>query len=340
MQPELLLGIVIIASLTFYVLLAGADYGGGIWDLLSSGERAQQQRDVIARAITPVWEVNHVWLILVIVLLWTGFPPAFAAITTALHIPLFALLLGIIFRGVSFTFRNSDARSARIQRMWGFVFSIASIIAPFVLGIVVGGVTHGSVIISNGTSADGFLKTWFSPFPLVVGGFAVSLFAYLAAVYLTVEASTQDLREGFRRRAIYAGVAVALLALATFLVSITQAEEVKDALLKRPWSWVEQTFTAIASVTAFWSLWQRRFLLARVAVAMQVSLILWGWALAQYPFLVRPLLTIQNSAAPPVVLKSLLLACLAGAIVLFPSIRYLFKVFKSAPGRMNEEPLH
>ena len=329
MQPELLLGVVIIASLTFYVLLGGADYGGGIWDLLSFGERAQQQRDVIARAITPVWEVNHIWLILVIVLLWTGFPPAFAAITTALHIPLLALLLGIIFRGVSFTFRNYDTRSVRIQRTWGYVFSIASTITPFLLGVIVGGITQGSIVISNGTSADGFLKSWCSPFPFVVGGFAVSLFAYLAATYLTVEAPTEVLKEDFRRRALCAGVIVALFAFATFLVSTSQVAEVRNALLEHPWSWAEQTLTALASITAFWSLCQRRFFLARLAVALQVSLILWGWALAQYPFLVRPLLTLQNSAAPRVVLSSLLLACLAGAVILLPSMRYLFKVFKA-----------
>jgi cytochrome d ubiquinol oxidase subunit II len=340
MQPELLLAIVIVGSLIFYVLLGGADYGGGIWDLFSWGEDGQRQRDLIAHAITPVWEVNHVWLILVVVLLFSGFPPAFSAITTALHIPLLALLIGIIFRGVSFTFRTYDTRSIRVQRIWGFGFSIASIITPFLLGVVVAGITQGRVVISNGASVNGFLRTWLSPFSIIVGFFAVSLFAYLAAAYLTVEANTQELREDFRIRALVAGGAVAVFALLTFIVAQSEAAQVKDALLDRPWSWLEQGVTALAAVTAFWALWQRKFLVARFAVAVQVSCILVGWALAQYPFLVRPLLTIQNSSSSSSVISNLLLACVAGAAVLLPSMRYLYKVFKADPEAIHSKPLH
>lgn len=131
---------------------------------------------------------------------------------------------------------------------------------------------------------------------LVVGGFAVSLFAYLAATCLTVEVRTKELKADIRRRALYAGVIVALFALATFPVSISQTSEVGNTLLEHPWSWAEQILTAIVSITAFWALWQRRFFLARVAVALQVSFILGGWASEQYPFLVRPLLSLQNSS--------------------------------------------
>jgi cytochrome d ubiquinol oxidase subunit II len=338
MRLEILLGVVIVGSLTLYVLLGGADYGGGIWDMLSSGKRAQEQKDTIANAITPVWEVNHIWLILVIVLLWTGFPAAFAAITTALHIPLLALLLGIIFRGMSFTFRKYDTQSVSVQRMWGYTFSLASVFTPFVLGVVVGAITNGEVVMSGGTSANGFLATWLGPFPFVVGAFAVALFAYLAAVYLAVEAQDDELREDFRRRAIFAGIAVAVFALLTFIVSFNHAPAIKDALLDRPWSWVEQSATAIASITAFLSLLRRKFMLARAAAAVQASLILWGWALAQYPFLVRPGITMTNSAAPASVQQSLLIACAVGALVLFPSMRYLLSVFKTATV-LDAEPM-
>lgn len=161
-------------------------------------------------------EVNHVWLILVIVLLFAGFPSAFAAITTALHIPILAVLVGISFRGVSFTFRNYDTRSARVQRKWGLGFSMAIVIAPFLLGVVVGSITQGRVVISNGARANGFVRTWFSPFPLIVGCFTVALFAYLAAAYLTVEATAPELRENFGNRALLAACVVVVLALLTF----------------------------------------------------------------------------------------------------------------------------
>jgi cytochrome d ubiquinol oxidase subunit II len=339
MRFEILLGVVIIGALTFYALLGGADYGGGIWDLFSVGPRGQQQRDTISRAITPVWEANHVWLILIIVLLWTGLPPAFTAVTTALHIPVLLVLFGVIFRGVCFTFRNYDTRGMKVQRMWGYVFSIASLITPFLLGVIVGAITKGDVIIEGGTSALGFVRPWFSPFPLVVGGFAVALFAYLAAAYLTVEAGTPELQDDFRKRAILAGVAVAAFALLTYLVAMKEAPEVCAALIERPWSLFEQSFTAIASLTAFWSLYRRKFYLARFAVAAQTALILWGWALAQYPFVVQPRLTLSNCAAPAVVEKSLLIACAAGALILFPSIAYMYRVFKE-PAMIHDEVTH
>jgi len=340
MQPDFLLAVVMVGSLTLYALLGGADYGGGIWDLLSSGVRAQAQRVLIAKAITPVWEVNHVWLILVIVLLFAGFPAAFAAISTALFVPIMALLIGIIFRGVSFTFRSYDTRSPGIQRSWGLGFSIASVITPFLLGVIVGGITNGRVMMANGNSVSGFVHPWFSPFPFVVGCFAVALFAYLAASYLTVEADTAELREDFRARALFSGCVVAILALLTFFAAWWEAPQIKDALLHRRWAWIEPSLTALASIFAFRALWRRNFLFARLAVAAQATGILWGWAVAQYPFLVRPLLTIQNSSAPAAVQRDLLIACTAGTVVLLPSMRYLYVVFKAAPIEVQDNQAH
>lgn len=332
MRFELLLGIIMMASLTIYVLLAGADYGGGLWDLLSFGPRAEEQRDLIADAIRPVWEANHVWLILVVVLLFAGFPPAFAAVTTALHIPLLILLLGIVFRGTSFTFRAYDAGNYQAQRYWGVVFSFASIVAPLCLGIVVGAISNGRVLVLNGISQQGFIAPWDSAFPFSVGIFALALFAYLAAAYLAVEASNKSLQEDFRTRALITGALVAVCALSTFHLSSEEATNIRVGLLSRPWSWAEQVATALAAIVAFASLWLRHYRTARLAVAVQVCCILWGWALAQYPFLVRPGLTLFNSSAPVAVLRDLACACLAGTVVLFPSLFYLLRVFKSGRG--------
>jgi cytochrome bd ubiquinol oxidase subunit II len=332
MRFDVLFGIIMMGSLTIYVLLAGADYGGGVWDLLSFGQRAEDQRDLIASAITPVWEANHVWLILVVVLLFSGFPPAFAAITTALHVPLLILLLGIVFRGTSFTFRAYNAGNYLAQRYWGLIFSFASILAPLFLGITVGAISNGRVLVLHGISQEGFIAPWLSPFPIMVGIFALALFAYLAAAYLAVETSNQSLQEDFRTRALLAGIMVAICALSTFLLSIKEASNIRVGLLSRPWSWSEQIATALAAIVAFAALWLRHYRIARLAVGLQVCCILWGWALAQYPYLVRPSLTLFNSSAPVAVLKDLAWACLAGTVVLFPSLLYLFRVFKSGRG--------
>ncbi|HEX8539603.1 MAG TPA: cytochrome d ubiquinol oxidase subunit II, partial [Cystobacter sp.] len=212
MPTELLLGGVLVAALILYALFGGADFGGGVWDLLASGPRQARQRELIARALGPVWEVNHVWLILAVVILFSAFPRAFAALSVALHVPLTLLLLGIIFRGTAFTFRTYDARGDAVQRRWGLVFSMASVLSPALLGMCVGAVVSGDIRVQGLTVVSGFFSAWLSPFALAVGALALCLFAFLAAVYLTAETREPGLQEDFRKRALGAGVAVFLAA--------------------------------------------------------------------------------------------------------------------------------
>ena len=219
MPLETIIAGVMIAALVLYALLGGADYGGGVWDLFAFGPRARAQRRLIAEAISPVWEANHVWLILVIVILFTAFPPAFAAIATALHIPITLLLIGIVLRGAAFTFRTYDVQRDDVQRRWSLVFSIASIITPILLGTILGAIASGTIRVENGSVTSGFFNSWLAPFPFAVGCFALALFAFLAAVYLTLETRERELQEGFRRRALASGVAVGLLALTVFMLA-------------------------------------------------------------------------------------------------------------------------
>src|ERR1041385_2079967 len=146
-----------VASLVIYALLAGADYGGGVWDLFAFGPRARKQRELIAEAISPVWEANHVWLILVIVILFTAFPPAFAAIATALHIPLSLMLIGIVLRGTAFTFRTYDVQRDNVQRRWSLIFSIARMLTPILLGIILGAIASGTISVSDNAFFSGFV---------------------------------------------------------------------------------------------------------------------------------------------------------------------------------------
>jgi cytochrome d ubiquinol oxidase subunit II len=317
-----------VASLILYALLGGADYGGGVWDLFAFGRRAPEQRALIAKAIGPVWEANHVWLILVIVILFTAFPPAFAAISTALHIPLTLLLIGIVLRGTTFTFRAHDVQRDNVQRRWSLVFSIASIITPLLLGITLGAIASGTIRVENGVVVSGFFKSWLAPFPFAVGFFALSLFAFLAAVYLTLETDNRELQEDFRLRALVAGVVVGLLALIVFLLAGTGAPTVRAGISRSRWALALHLFTALFAVGAFYSLWSRKYRLACVCAVAQVTLILVGWALAQFPHLVEPDITLTSAAAPRITLQLLLGALAAGAILLFPSYYYLFRIFK------------
>ena len=328
---ETMLAGVMMIALTFYALMGGADYGGGVWDLLAWGPRKKAQRALIAAAIGPIWEANHVWLILVIVILFSAFPPAFAAISTALHIPLALMLIGIVLRGSAFTFRSYDKKTDDVQRRWGSVFSIASLITPVLLGITVGTLSSGSIQFKAGVLTSGFVQSWLAPFPFAVGVFALSLFAFLAAVYLTVEAPEPDLQDDFRARALVAAVGVGLMALIVYLLSGSGAPVIRRNLSASWWTWLLQIATALAALGALITLWRRQFRLARLLAAAQVTLILWGWGNAQYPYLLVADFTIQNSAAPVVTLRLVMFALWAGVVLLFPSFYYLYHVFKSEP---------
>jgi cytochrome d ubiquinol oxidase subunit II len=318
----MILAIVMLAALILYALSGGADFGGGLWDLLATGPRASEQRRLIESAIGPIWEANHVWLILVVVLLFSAFPPAYAAASIALHVPLLLMLIGIVMRGSAFVFRHYSQDSDRAQRRWGRVFAVASLITPIFLGMILGAITEG-VRFRDGLPERGFFGDWLRPFPLCVGLFALALFAFLAAVYLTNE-SDGELREDFRRRALFAGAAVGIFALA----SAGTAQAPTFHLGGSWWSWPLQIATGLCALGAFVALWVRQFAAARLLAAAQVALILVGWGAAQRPYLLPPDFTIENSIAPAETVSAITWALAIGAITLFPSLIYLYRVFK------------
>jgi cytochrome d ubiquinol oxidase subunit II len=333
MPTELWLGGVLVAAFVLYALFGGADFGGGVWDLLASGPRKAEQRALIAQALGPVWEVNHVWLIIGVVILFSAFPPAFAALSVALHVPLTLLLLGIVFRGTAFTFRTYDMRGDRVQRRWGLVFSGASVVAPVLLGLCVGAVVSGDIQMRGRVVVSGFFAPWLSPFALAVGALALCLFAFLAAVYLTAETREHALQEDFRRRALGAGVAVFLAAFGVLVLAREGAPRVWAGLTGSSFALVLHAATAVAAVLAFGLLLARRFWPARVAAAAQVGLIVVGWAVSQYPYLVVPDLTLQGTAAPEATQRALLVALAVGGVLILPSLVLLLRVFQSSPMR-------
>jgi cytochrome d ubiquinol oxidase subunit II len=319
-----LLGAAMLAALVLYALLGGADFGGGIWDLLASGPRRDAQRDLVSHALGPVWEANHVWLILVIVVLFTGFPTAFAAVSIELFVPLVLLLFGIVLRGAAFTFRTYDRGDDRVQARWGLLFSMSSVLAPLVLGVAVGALASGRLRVAAQGSD---LYAWLRPFPLAVGLFAAALFAFLAATYLAVEAEGA-LRDDFRRRALGAGVAVFACAVLAAGLSWREAPVVFFGLTRRPWSFPLHVGTAAAAIAAFVALFRGRVLAARAAAAVQVTLIVLGWGASQYPFIVVPDVTLAGASAPRATQVALLWALAAGSLLLFPALYALFRVFK------------
>ena len=316
-----------LVAVTLYAILGGADFGGGMWDLLARGPRAKSQRDLISSAIAPIWEANHVWLIVVLVLLFNAFPPAFYALMVSLHVPLTLSLIGIVLRGAAFTFRHYDAHTDDVQRRWGRIFAIASTITPVTLGMCVGAIASGK--IPADVQQMDFFAAWLAPFPAVIGLLTLSVFAYIAAVFLTVEAENPQVRDDFRARALAAAALVFVFAWAAFALSGEGAPRVRAGLLHSRWSLAFHAVTGAFAITAIAALWARRFLIARVAAALQVVFIIWGWGLAQFPYLIEPSITIESAAAPKATLWILVTALAAGTVILVPSMYLLYRLFKA-----------
>jgi cytochrome d ubiquinol oxidase subunit II len=271
-------------------------------------------------------------LILAIVITFTCFPAVYARLGTLLHIPLSLMLVGIVLRGSAFTFRTYDSQHDAAQRRWGRIFASASVITPVLLGVSIGAVATGRLAgDGTGTFLQQYVDPWFTTFGLSVGLLALVLFAFLAAVFLTLETHDRQLCDDFRWRALATGVAVFFVSGLVLMLSRREAPLVTEGLLGSRWAIPLHLATAASAIGVLAALWYRRFRLARVGAGLQVSLIFWGWPLAQYPFLVPPDLTVERAAAPDTTLKLVLIILGVGAIVLLPSLWYLFQVFKSAP---------
>ncbi len=329
--PHAVAGVMVL-SLNAYVLLAGADFGGGVWDLLASGPRREEQRAAVADAIGPIWEANHVWLILVVVLLFTCFPRAFAHFSTALHVPITLMLVGIVLRGSAFTFRSYDSKADNVQRRWGRIFAIASMVTPVLLGLCLGAIASGNaaLIAPDGTRtfAELYLTPWLSVFTIAVGVLTLALFAHLAGVYLAWECTEPELKDDFRSRALQAAVCVFVAGSITIVAARDEAPLVYEGLTSGRVAFGMHTVTAIAGLVGVWALWRRRWLAAVIAAAAQASFLLWGWAWSQFPWLVPPSHTITELAAPRITQQLILGVLGVGTIILLPSFVYLFWIFK------------
>ncbi|WP_324716522.1 cytochrome d ubiquinol oxidase subunit II [Carboxydochorda subterranea] len=321
-------GLLVLVALGLYALFGGADFGGGIWDLFASGPSAARQRGAIARAMGPVWEVNHVWLIFALVVAFTAFPSGFSTITVALFWPLHLALAGLILRGAAFALRPApEAQVGGRRGAWSWVFGVASLLTPLLMGMTVGLLTPGE----GGTPlvADRPLGSagWWSPLSLGVGLLAAATSAYVAAVFMTLETGG-ELQALFRRRALASAGVVAGLT----LMSLGSLAEAAPALADRLFAPPALPVTAgglVAAVLAATSLWRRDYPAARVLAALQVAGMVGSFALARGPYVVYPTLSLQEAAAPAGVVSTVIGISLPGLALLVPALGLLWAVFKS-----------
>ena len=329
-------------GLTAYALFGGADFGGGFWDLVAGGpQRGKAQRELIEHSIGPVWEANHVWLIFVLVTLWTGFPAAFAAIMSTLYLPLTAAAFGVILRGSAFAFRKA-VTELELQRLFGATFAASSVITPFCLGAVAGAVASGRVPPGNATGDP--WASWLNPTSVLGGVLAVGVCAFLAAVYLTADGARtgdDELARAFRVRALASGVTVGLVALVGIGILRADAPHLYDGLTGRALPLI--ALSAVGGAATLGLLWRHRYVAARLAAALAVSAVLWGWGAAQYPYLLEPDVHIGLVAADEAALRPLLVAMLVAGVLVLPSLALLYVLFQrsdagaTAPATSRED---
>jgi cytochrome bd ubiquinol oxidase subunit II len=314
--------VVLFVGVVFYAVFGGADFGAGFWDLTAGGaERGRRSRDLIDHSIGPVWEANHVWLIYCLVVLWTAFPPAFAAITSTLYIPLGLAALGIVLRGSGFAFRKVSVRTAE-QRVTGAAFAASSVITPFFFGTVAGGIASGRVPAAGGGDP---LRSWVNPTSALGGALAVVVCAYLAAVFLTADASARgdsSLEGWFRRRAfVSAGVAGAL-ALGGIAVLDADAHRLYERLLGPALPLV--LISAVTGGAALLLLRRASPRFLRVLAVAAVGAVVAGWGVAQYPFMLGTHLRISEAAAPRPTLLAVTVVFVAAVVLVVPSLVLLY----------------
>lgn len=318
-------------AILFYCLFAGADFGAGMLEAFSGIDRREEQRRIITHAIGPVWEANHIWLILAVVILFMGFPQAYSALSITFHIPLTLMLVGIVLRGCAFTFRHYDAVQDRSQRYYSAIFVASSFLTPLMLGIVAGGTLLGnSRPIEEGFYAA-FVQPWTNLFCFSVGIFTSVLFAFLAAVYLIGETNEPRLRRIFVRRAVILNVLAIFVGGAVFVTAELNGLPLARLFAGKFLSLASMIGATIILVPLWGAIRSDRVQMARVFVAAQVGLVLIGWFRLQFPIIVNSPttpLTIYTAAAPEATLRYLLYALLAGSALIFPALFYLLKIFK------------
>ena len=325
-------GGILLAGVTLYAVLGGADFGGGLWDLLAGGDRrGAPPRALIDDSITPVWEANHVWLVFDLVIFWTAFPHAFASVMTALALPIWLAAAGIVLRGAGFAFRK-EITQVRWQRAAGAAFAFSSLVTPFFMGTVIGAIAAGAVP-ANASRAS--LAAWTSPTALLAGFLFVAACGYLAAVYLVGEAerrADQPMRAYFTRRAEAAALLAGALSLAALAALHTANPPLYARLTGRALPLVIAAGTCGLAVIALLAAGPRGRLrpgrwagLIRVIAALGVAAVVWGWGVAQYPVLLPgTTVTLSNAGAPDSTLVAIVVLSIIAALLIGPPFALLY----------------
>lgn len=332
MGPEAIILVILWSALTLYLLFGGADFGVGVWEVNTALQSTERDRNLLYKAIGPVWEANHVWLIFFLVCTHAAFPRVYAALGQALWLPLLIAIVGIVFRGAAYAFRANLLGKSEQRKIWEVVFAVASTVAPFFLGAAAGAVASGKLDFNDRGEYQGdYITGWISPLSIFTGFFTVGVCAFLSAVYLLRESVSQqheELVKVWRRRALVTGVIMGVLSLLGVAFLALEPESFWTGFRERG---LPLFGVGIASgFAALVALWYTRPLAATIAAASTVTCVIWGWGVAQYPILLPPNLTIENAKTSDAVLWAMLWSIGIGMVIVVPSLWWLFAIFKGA----------
>jgi cytochrome bd ubiquinol oxidase subunit II len=337
----MLLIIIAILGVAFilYTVLGGADYGAGIVETFA-GKRGEK---TISKALAPVWEANHVWLILAIVILFTGFPRVYATISTALHIPLMVVLIGIVLRGSFFTFRHYDIGEVGTHTYYTAIFKVSSFVTPFFLGITLGAMILGEISLDlSGSFYEQYVQPWFNVFCMVMGIFSTLLFGYIASIFLIGETTHPAERQRYVRLSKLFLVLTFGVGILVFVIAEFEDHPVFAAFFNSWPSLLSFGGVLLLIPVILYLVNHPRIIYLRLAIGAQVALIMVGWFAIQFPILIYERsgnhLTFYNTQAPEATLFQLLVALFVGLLLVVPCFFFLFRVFKPAVDEHRVEP--
>lgn len=331
-------------ALLLYLVMGGADFGAGIIEMFTSNKNKSRTRRIMYNAIGPIWEANHMWLIIAIVILFVGFPVIYATMSTYLHIPLTVMLMGIIARGTALTFRNYDAVHDNMQKIYNKIFVYSSFITPLFLGIIAGSAVSGRVDPQATNFMDAYIYSWLNWFSVAIGFFTVALCGFLAAIYLIGEANDDVERKSFIRKARLMNIAAVIAGSAVFIAAAKE----NIPLVQWVFGNVIGTTAVGAATISLIALWYliskgKRFII-RVLAGFQMTMILLTTTYKHYPNIIilkngGHLSLIEDQGAEKAI-QSLGIALLVGSVFILPALFYLVWSFQQKPDSESEVESH
>ncbi len=319
-------------AILLYFLLGGADFGAGIIELFTSKKNRSKTRNTMYQAIGPVWEANHMWLIIAIVILFVGFPLIYTTMSVHLHIPLAIMLIGIIARGTAFVFRHYDAVKDNMQGVYNKVFVYSSFITPLFLGIIAGSVLSGQIDLNANNFADAYIFSWLNWFSISVGLFTTALCGFLAAIYLIGECKTEEDKKRFIKKAEYMNIAAVVFGAMVFFSAAMEKVPLMNWVVYNKVGLTAVSLASLSLVLLWYLLLKGKTKILRLLAGFQVTMILVAISYAHFPNFIRlkggEVISLYTTIGPDKTIQSLGWALVLGSLLILPFLGYLFYKFQ------------